>query len=838
MPAAAAAVVAYAATISATTWFMIGTTALSLLMTLTNKPKTLDQTSQGTLINTRSPEEVVALMYGKGRIGGNQVFATTTGTDNKYLHVILTLSEGEINNIVQVDSVDQIFLNGELYTESDYKDIFTYEFFNGSSTQNVCSTLNTAYPDWTDKMRYTSYLYYRIKYDRDKFLSQPTVTVVLEGLKVKNFETEDDYASMPMFYTNNLAYCVYDLLTRPSVRGGKGLDPTRIDLTSFRDAATYYNTYGWTCNLPMKTDQSVEDNLAMLLINGRSDIVYSDSKFKLKFRDTREESVCMQITKNDIIQSGKESTMVISPVASLFSRPNAIKATYYCEDKNYHSNEKVFQDDDAYGVEGDYRELSINLLGLSSLDKVIPMSYYYLERARWGNTVNIIVGNKGIALEPFDLVEITSVMPGWTDTAKPMYRVESAQLQKDGNVVLSLIQEHDDLYNDDYDIDTSELFITDLPKPGNAPLSVVNISHAEEVYYYRNKSYTRWIIDFDPPSVSDDPFWDYAEIWLKIGTGNYVYMTKSTSDYMIDPVEEGETYSVKIRSVSVYGVKEDVDSCIVVSKLIIGKTGVPPNMSYLTISSVNDAIFIYGDEVIGPDIVGYEFRICAQSISDWGGSVYLGFNSKPNWSLSGIRAGSYRIFCAPLNDAGWYSTTPIYADFTVQDPKGYTVYLDHDFDYAVGSHNNTEYYDLGGGNYAVRVTHTGGLEGTWTSPIVDVGEVRHLRVQGDFVLQVLDVTATWEGLWPSPNIWTSLDVENKTWDELMGTQKASRVEAKLKWGSANVSEHSVDKFELMSVDTEARYYQLEVKLTDPHYDQYVLLDGSGGNTILTLSFMR
>ena len=822
------------------TYLSYAAAAYSLFMTVTaddDLPDT-DQDSTGTLVNTRSVSETVPLIYGKGRVGGNQVFMTTTGTDNKYLHMIMTLSEGEVNSIVQVDSVDQIFLDGELYTESDYKNDFTYEFFSGASTQNVCSTLNTAYADWVDPLRYTSYLYCRFTYDRDKFSSIPDVTAVLEGLKVKNFETEDDYDSMPTVYSNNIAYCVYDLLTRSSVRGGKGIDPTRIDLPSFRDAATYYDTYGWTCNMTVNKDQSVEDNLDTLLVNGRSCIVYSNCKFKLKFRDTREESVCMQITKDDIIQDGNESSMEISPSASLFTRPNSIKITFFSADKNYVVDEKVFTDDSALETEGDSRELSMSLLGLSSLDTVIPMSYYYLERSRWGNTVSITIGNKGMSLEPMDLVEITAVMPGWSEGSKPLYRVESVSLQDDGNVSLSLMQEHDVLYNDDYDIDTQDLFITDLPKPGGTVHGVINISHSEEVYYYRNKSFTRWMIYFDPPSVSDYPFWDYAEIWVKIGTGDYTYMTKSTSDYMIDPVEEGETYYVKIRSVSIYGVKEDSNSASVVSKSIVGKTDAPPNMTYLTISAVNDAIFIYGDEVAGPDIVGYEFRVCAQSISSWGGAVYLGFNSKPNWSLSGIRAGTYRIFCSPMNDAGKYSSTPIYADFTVQDPKGYTVYLEHNFDNPVGSHNNTEYINKGSGDYCIYVTHTGGLDGTWTSPIVDVGETRQLRVQGDFVLLVIDVSATWDALWPNPAIWTSLDVYNKTWEGLIGTDNASKVEAKLKWGVSSVTENSIDKFELMSVDTIARYYQLEVKLIDPHFDQYVVLDGSGGATVLTLQFMR
>lgn len=820
------------------TYVSYAVAAVSLLVTLTaSRPSFTKQKREGTLVNSRSTDSILPLVYGKGRVGGNNAFATTTGTDNKYLHIILTLSEGEINSIVQVNSVDQIFLNGDLYTESDFKDNFTYEFFSGTSTQTVCSTLFDAYSSWVDPLRYTSYLYCRLEYDRDKFSSVPTITATLEGLKVKNFAAEDDYDLMPMVYSNNLAYCIYDLLTRPSVRGGKGMNPTRIDLPSFRDAADYYDTYGWTCNLVLNENQAIEDNLALMLSNGRSNLVYSNSKFKLKFMDTREESVCMQLTKDDIIATGKESTMKIKPAASLFSRPNAIKTTFLSADKNYHQDEKVFTDDSALATEGDYRELSIELLGLSSLESVIPMSYYYLERARWGNVVNIVVGNKGIALEPMDLVEITSVMPGWTSSTKPMYRVETTALQLEGNVSLVLLQEHDDLYNDNYDIDTQELFYTDLPKPSAIVHGVINVSHEEEVYYYRGKSFTRWNINFDPPLVSDYPFWDYAEVWVKVGDGDYKFMTTARSDYMIDPVQEGEMYYVKIRSVSIFGVKEDFNDAHVASSRIIGKTEAPSDMGALSIIAVNDTVNIYGVEVNDPDIVGYEFRIADQTITSWVGAVCLGFNRKPILSLSGMRAGSFRIFCSPQNDSNLYSDLKSYVDFDVQNPKGYTVYSGINLDYPTGSHDNTEYYDQGGGDYCIRVVHTGGLSGTWTSATIDVGEERNLRAQGDFILNVLDSSATWEAFWPTPNTWDSLDID-ESWSDLYGTDCASEINATLKWGTASVSEHSSSKFELMAVDTVGRYYQVEVALTDPTYEQYILLNGSGGNTILTLTFFE
>jgi hypothetical protein len=770
----------------------------------------------GRLVNTRSTDEVVRLSYGKVRVGGNQVFATTTDVDNKFLHLIVTLGEGELNGVVQADSIDQIFLNDKLYTESDFTDNFYYEFFNGSDSQSVCSTLFSAYPDWTDPLRYTSYLYCRFEYDRDKFVSIPTITVVLEALKVKDFSVESQYDDMPMIYTNNLAYCVYDIMTRSSVRGGKGLDPTRIDLPSFREAADYYATYGWTCNMSVERDQSIEDNIASLLVNGRSEIIYSEGKFKLKFRDTREESVCMQIGEDDIIQYGKESTMEITPASTLFRRPNAINATFISKDKNYHIDEKIYRDDDAYDNEGDYRELNIELLGLSSLDKVIPMSYYYLERERWGNAMNMVVSNKGLPLESMDLIEITHRMPGWTEVSKPMYRVEMVQLQENGNVALALLQEHDDLYNDDYDIDTQELFYTSLLSPSAPVQPVINVSHSEEVYYYRDRSFTRWKIDFDPPSVTDYPFWDYAEIWLKIGSGGYRYMTKATSDYQLDPVEEGETYYIKIRSVSIFGVKEDFDSAYTVSKQIVGKTDVPSDMTAITAVASGDTINIYGNEVDDPDISGYEIRLG----SAWVGGIFIAFNETPNFRLSGIKPGTFTFWCCPKDNSGNYAATPVSSTVTVFYPSGYTDKNTWSWDYnGIGSHDNTEYLFYGGHD-CLKCSHTADLlVGTWTSPEYDLGSEKTVRVWGDFVTVFASSAVSWAGIFPGSTKWEDKIDANTRWYELTTPDVAAILEAKIKWGTATgVYPNETDFFQILSPEFTARYLQVEIKITDPQAD--------------------
>lgn len=70
-----------------------------------------DQPGAGALVNTRSANEVLPVLYGRHRVGGNQVYPIATGENNKYLHIVQTLSEGPI------EGIEQIYLDDKPITE-------------------------------------------------------------------------------------------------------------------------------------------------------------------------------------------------------------------------------------------------------------------------------------------------------------------------------------------------------------------------------------------------------------------------------------------------------------------------------------------------------------------------------------------------------------------------------------------------------------------------------------------------------------------------------------------------------------------------------------------------
>jgi hypothetical protein len=787
------------------------------------------------LQNTMTSERLLPLIYGNSRVGINLVYVGTTGGENNYLHLVGAIGEGPLS------AVNQVFLNDKPITR--YNSLWWhYEFFNGAADQAVCATLHAAIPAWNDPLRHTAYIYLRLLWSDEIWQGIPTVTLDVDGLEVW------DPTANVVAYSNNPALCAYDMITRPSTRGGMGLDvwhgpapvAPRLSLASVEDARAYCAAKGWTCNMPVGDDAFFADNLALVLALFRGDLVYSENAFALRYRDLNYESVVMSLTTDDVVRAGDRSSLrIVQP--AMTDRPNALRIKYLSANTSStgmgrsQTADLVITDSAAIAADGDYREKEIKLYGMSGKSKLKAMGYYYLERLRWNKQVSMVLGSRAMVLEPLDLVQLTHPFPGWENKK---LRVLSLSISgADQTVSVTAVEEDAELYNAAYDLTEEDWHDTSLPDPTADVPSVEAAALSEEVYYYRGRSFTRLKVNFSPPS--DYPWWDYAEIYVSVGDeADYRYQTRSGGDYLIDPVEEGKTYFIKIRGVSIHGKKESMAAAPVHSRTIQGKTTTPGDVTGLSATVVNDAVYVAGTEVADPDIEGYEFRISGADNTAWAAAVYLASNIKPVWQAAGMRAGTFRVFCAAKGNNGLYSDTPASTTFTVGVPHGYallaTESIDHDD--AGDTHDNTEAFDEGGGQWALRVDHTGGLTGTYTSREMDLGSSQTVRVQGDFITKIVDSAATWEALWPAPAAWNTKDM-SLSWAELFGISAASKISAKLKWGTVSGAlTNEAALFERLAVTAVGRYFQVEITITDPHDAQYLLLTGPSGDPVLTVTF--
>ena len=112
--------------------------------------RAMEERSRGHLMNAKSTQAEIPLIYGQVRVGLNHCYVGTTGDRNDYLHIVGIIGEGPIDGIVQVGGVDQIWIDGKLWTEYGADNVH-YEFFDGSASQGVCSTMHNADVNWSTR---------------------------------------------------------------------------------------------------------------------------------------------------------------------------------------------------------------------------------------------------------------------------------------------------------------------------------------------------------------------------------------------------------------------------------------------------------------------------------------------------------------------------------------------------------------------------------------------------------------------------------------------------------------------------------------------------------------
>ena len=199
---------------------------------LAEKPEQADfganSAASGMLVNKSANDAPIPVVYGQRKIGGTRVLLEITGTDNEYLHMVLAMSEGEIN------SFENVYLNDVLSTDAKFSGFLDVYKHTGSTTQAADSNLVTSVSGWTSnhQLKGTAYLYIKMKYDQDVFASGlPTITADLKGAKVYDARTATTA------WSDNPVLCIRDYLT--NTRYGRGIETSLIDDTSFNAAANY-----------------------------------------------------------------------------------------------------------------------------------------------------------------------------------------------------------------------------------------------------------------------------------------------------------------------------------------------------------------------------------------------------------------------------------------------------------------------------------------------------------------------------------------------------------------------------------------------------------------------
>tara|TARA_R110002049_G_scaffold309141_1_gene517561 strand:+ start:2185 stop:4578 length:2394 start_codon:yes stop_codon:yes gene_type:complete len=399
----------------------------------------IDSELRGARSNIINAAQPLPIAYGKTRIKGSRVFADVGGDDNKYLHMVFALCEGEI------EAVDNVYFNDVAYNNARFTGLYHFgDGLNahlGADSQTADSSLVSQSSKWTSAHQGNgvAYVYVRLEFDAEAFPSIPIVTFDIRGKKVVDVVTGGAAT-----YSNNPANVLYDYLT--STRYGRSVSASEIDLTAFQVAhAACASTVSnapepsqaqYTADGIINIDQDAISNISNILTSCRGFLTHSGGTYSLLVDGVT--SSTFDFDDSNIIGN----VTVDGPSKS--SRVNRIRVKFYDEDTKYEENYHA-EDDSTYRTEdnGAVLEKQFSLSFTTNRYRVKRIARADLEQSRRSEIIKFKSNFSALKVEVGSVVTVTRASFGWT--SKP-FRIIEVRFSPDDDIEFTAREYSNDVY--------------------------------------------------------------------------------------------------------------------------------------------------------------------------------------------------------------------------------------------------------------------------------------------------------------------------------------------------------------------------------------------------------
>jgi hypothetical protein len=628
----------------------------------------LDNTAKGVLLNKRSSNSAIPIIYGTRKVGGNAVFLETSGTDNEYLYLALILGEGEIEDITSIFVNDNIVTwSGDLTdntertvasndanffkadpndADSSAESLITVRPHYGADDQTACALISTL-SSWTSnhRLRGLAYISLKFKWNTDAFGGVPQVHALVKGKKIYNpnldgtktggsgSHREDTTSTWE--YSDNPVYQLLDYLR--NARFGMGIANSYFD-TNFAD----WQTAGDVCDANITpfanadsdeiidlmdshavvdTSRKAIQNVKQFLTGCRGLLNYTSGLYRVLVETSGSASIIL--TEDNIIGGINVSSK------SKNSRYNRVLVAFINPDKNYQSDEVQYPPiDDSNEASADQHanmktadggillEGRFDFPTITNVYQAREMAEIILRRSRSSLNVTLKADGTAMDLSIGDIVNITHATPSFS--AKP-FRVQNMTIHTDMTVSLTLTEHQDSYYTFGTQQEVATIPDTTLPNPFSvsAPASVTLSD--ELIIYNEGTAITRLNIVV---GASPDKFVQYYQVEAKLSTeSTFKIIGKGNQiNYEMLNVIDDKTYNVRVKSINALGVSSTYTSA---NRKIVGATEPPEDVKNFSVNMQgSNQMQLNWDSVTDLDISYYEIRYQnVQSGSQWNKSV-------------------------------------------------------------------------------------------------------------------------------------------------------------------------------------------------------------------------
>ena len=580
------------------------------------------QIVDGVQLNFQGGAQPLPIVYGHRLVGGTRVFVSTNGTDNKYLYVAIAFCEGQCNGVnprfstVPADREGLIIDDtGVILTSYDhgvvatptggpYKDRLKVQFFDGRDDQVSASDGTGVFsnidgsggaPGWTTDHKLSGVCYYAMRFEWKKATTQeeannnpykgiPDIKVKLFGKRV--FDAQNIHPTNPhttayaddtspsegqgtprtvgQRVTQDPVSVLLDYLRNPLY--GKGLPNDDIDFASFKAMSELNDTcdYYFNCDVVLNPNDSMLDNVKIILQSMRAYLPYSNGKFKLVI-DKAEDSTLIGSSSALSNYSGTigniatEKTFTNDNIVGGItiekpdktSRYNRVRVTYADGIENAGSTESVFPENltDATSVRllrednNEVLETSIALPWCTGEDQAKRFAEMFLNKSRNSLTVSFATNLSASNLIPTSLIRIVNTNFGIDGP----FRIVDMNIQEDGLIVITAVEHQPSIFAQNTGNFLTQITnpVLNLPDPFTvSEVSNIAATTVTAVDTDGNKIYNLQVTWTD----STDPFLSEYVIDVKSQTSGATTSKYFSTDnsVLITGVRPGITYEIGV----------------------------------------------------------------------------------------------------------------------------------------------------------------------------------------------------------------------------------------------------------------------------------------------------
>ncbi len=639
----------------------------------------------------RSSVEPRRRVVGEALVSGPLIAAFSTGSSNKYLHMVLPLNHGEVEEI----DPDKVRFN-DLPSTDERLTVGSTAYFRinthlGTADQAADADLVAEVDEWTTahRLRGVAYVYVRLEWSNSVWPTGiPNIAAVVKGVKVwdprDTLQNPNDSSTWQ--WSDNPALIILDYLRLSRADGGVGAELAEIDEAAFVAAANVCDEQvavsegsptefqdRYRCNGVISLDDAPADVIEDLLASCAGDLSYTQGKYRLAVGAYREPLA------QTLTESMLRAPVKVQPRIGVADAFNRVRGTFVNRDLNWQPDDFPPVENATYVAQDGGEEITTDFELAFEIDPIRAqrLAKIHLERSRQGISV-IFPGDFSVMpVAVLDNVKLTLPHLGWTDK---VFTVRGWALVEEGGIDLLLREEASTVY----DWAAGEATIIDPAPDTNLPSAfdvdqpvIASMQSGTDQLIQAGDGTIISRIRVAWPQVANAFVVEggFVEIGYRPLAGSpdaeyqVVRVGGAATETWLSPVFDATVYEIRARAINSIGVPSAWTTPETHS--VIGKTESPSAPSSLS-AAQNGALATFQWPAISDlDRAGYELRYAPAGTTITRANSTLITNETKGTLItnSALPPGDWVVGIWAIDTSGNYSITPASALIIMANPN-------------------------------------------------------------------------------------------------------------------------------------------------------------------------